>query len=202
LEDEEVPKLRSPVGPVTAERRQNQLDRIRDDPFYILGDNRRPISQSDTPASDEDFDTIPIVQFDGGTNLLTPITKVRKKKKKAREIVLDEPPIDIAVDEMPENAAALSDAETNGQKQVRKGGTSVLSNKQAKGLEDIDFEEEERMEKEAIEAEKAVKRSGTGAITAPTAGIEEPLVVERVRKKERRRHKIRKGSRKDKVPEV
>ena len=196
LEEEDVPRSRVVVDPVTSERRrQEHLDRVRDDPFYILGDNRRPISRADTPISgEEDFDSIPIVQFDGGTNLLTPvsITKVRKKKKKPREIILDEPPIDIAVDEMPENAA-LSDTEVNARKEGRKTGQNVLSNKQAKGLEDIDFEEEERLEKEALEADRLASENRSLNIQVAEL-VEKPLVAERVRKKKKRKERTGEGS--------
>ena len=188
LEEDEVPKSRVTVDPVTSERRrQEHLDRVRDDPFYILGDNRRPISRADTPISgEEDFDSIPIVQFDGGTNLLTPVgsTKVRKKRRKPREIVLDEPPVDIAVDEMPEDAA-LSDTEVNRRKEVKKTGKNVLSNEQAKGLEAIDFEEEERLEREAIEADRIARENPSQNINTMEI-VEEPVVVERVRKKKKK----------------
>lgn len=201
-EEPEVPKKRIQVDPATVERRrQEHLDRVRDDPFYILGDNRVPSSRSATPNSmEDDFDAIPIVQFDGGTNLLTPVTKVRKKKKKAREIVLDDTPVDIAVDEMPENAT-LSDSEVNGQSKSRKGGGSVLSNKQAKGLEDIDFEEEERLEKEAIEAERLARQNRASAPEEVKEIPEEPLVVERVKKKKKKKTGAAEGSKKVKKKE-
>jgi len=184
LEEEDAPKPRVLGSSIPSTRtRQDHLDRVRDDPFYILGDNRRPISGTNTSVSggEEDFDSIPIVQFDGGTNLLTPIkTKVRKKKLKPREIVLDEP-VDIAGDEMPENAA-LSDTEVNGRKETLKQnkGKNVLRNKEVRGLEEIDFEEEERMEREAIETE-SVRRLHKPVEEEQI--VEEPLVVERVKKK-------------------
>jgi len=191
LDEEEAPRFRIPVssGTMSSEtRRQQYLDRIRDDPFYIASDNRprTPLS-----AEEEDFDAIPIIQFDGGTNLLTPITstKVRKKKKKAREIVLEEPPVDIAVDEMPENAAAGSDNEAaaNGKKyltMVTRGGNNVLRSKSGKALEDIDFEEEERLEREAIEAER-IARLNRAVRTEEVVG-HEVLVVEKVKKKKKK----------------
>jgi len=200
LEDEEEkPKPRVAIISTSSERRPEYLDRVRDDPFYI-GENRRPLSRSETPniSGEDDFDSIPIVQFDGGTNLLTPITKV-KKKKKAREIVLEDP-VDIAVEEMPENAA-LSDTEANGNGKIsqKKAGTNVLSNKQAKALEDIDFEEEERLEREAIEAEKVARqnRSAQKSLQAAVAdeGPEEPL-VERVKKKKKKKVGTAEGSKK------
>jgi AP-3 complex subunit delta-1 len=180
LDEEEIPRVSTPVA---TERRRH--DRIHDDPFYILGDNRRPHSRADTPISGEDdFDSIPIIQFDGGTNLLAPIAKVRRKKK-TREIVLDDTPVDIAVDEMPENAA-LSDTEVNSRKENRKG-KSVLSNKQMKGLEDIDFGEEERMEREAIEAEHIARQIRAANVSAKTRDVDEgPLVVERLKKKKKK----------------
>jgi AP-3 complex subunit delta len=186
-EEPEIPKRRAPIDPVVIERRrQEHLDRVRDDPFYILGDNRVAASGSATPISGEDdFDSIPIVQFDGGTNLLAPASKVRKKKKKAREIVLDDTPVDIAVDEMPENAT-LSDSEMNGQSKNRKVGGSVLSNKQAKGLEDIDFEEEERVEREAVEAERLARQNRSAAVVEEKDVPEEPLIVERIKKKKKK----------------
>jgi hypothetical protein len=185
-EDEEVPRVRTPVDPNILERRgQDHLDRVHDDPFYILGDNRRPRSHAGTAVShEEDFDSIPIVQFDGGTSLLAPV-KVRRKKK-TREIVLDDTPVDIAVDEMPENAA-LSDTEINGQKENRKG-KSVLNDKQAKGLEDIDFEEEERMEREAIEAERVGRQNRAAIVPVGVLDVvEEPLVAERAQKKKKKK---------------
>lgn len=182
LEEEDVPKLRIASSSATVTRtRQDHLDRVRDDPFYILGDHRRPISGTNTSVSgEEDFDSIPIVQFDGGTNLLTPTkTKVRKKKSKPREIVLDEP-VDIARDEMPENAA-LSDTEVNGRKETKqKKGKNVLKNEEVRGLEDIDFEEEERLEREAIEAESVARLQEP---VEEQVLEKEPLVVERVKKK-------------------
>jgi AP-3 complex subunit delta len=186
LEEEDAPKPRVLGSSIPSTRtRQDHLDRVRDDPFYILGDNRRPISGTNTSVSggEEDFDSIPIVQFDGGTNLLTPIkTKVRKKKLKPREIVLDEP-VDIAGDEMPENAA-LSDTEANGRKDtLKEKGKNVLRNKQVRGLEDIDFEEEERLEREASEAEKVARLSAVQQHVEAEEVVEEPLVVERVKKK-------------------
>jgi AP-3 complex subunit delta len=196
-EEPEVPKRRTPINPAVGEqRRQEHLDRVRDDPFYILGDNRVPTSRSATPISGEDdFDSIPIVQFDGGTNLLAPTTKVRKKKKKAREIVLDDTPVDIAVDEMPENAT-LSDSEMNGQSKNRKMGGSVLSNKQTKGLEDIDFEEEERMEREAVEAERLARLNRSTTVAEEKDVPEEPLVVERITKKKKKKEGTAEGSKK------
>ena len=200
VEEEDAPKSRVTVDSVTSERRrQEHLERVRDDPFYILGDNRRPISRADTPISgeEEDFDSIPIVQFDGGTNLLSPVrTKIRKKKRKPREIILDEPPVDIAVDEMPENVA-VSDTEVNGRKEVRKTGMNVLSNKQTKGLEDIDFEEEERLEREAIEADRLARENRLQNVMAPEVA-EEPLVVERVRKKKKKKDGTGEGTKKAK----
>ena len=199
LDEKDVPKTRVTADPVTSERRrQEHLERVRDDPFYILGDNQRAISRADTPISgEEDFDSIPIVQFDGGTNLLTPVTtKVRKKKRKPREIILDEPPVDIAVDEMPENAA-LSDTEVNGRKEVGKTVKNVLSNKQAKGLEDIDFEEEERLEREAIEADRLARENRLQNVKTHEV-VEEPLVVERVRKKKKKKEGTREGTKKSK----
>ena len=186
LDDEPPPKPRQ-VDPVVSERRrQEHLDRVRDDPFYILGDSRRPVSRSETPVTEDDFDAIPIVQFDGGTNLLVPATKVKKKKKKAREIVLDETPIDIAVDEMPENAT-LSDTEANGKKESRKAGHSILSSKQTKALEDIDFEEEERLEKEAIEAARMARLNKSSVPQEIVS--EEPLAVESLKKKKKKKKK-------------
>lgn len=205
LEEEEVPKSRgvAVVDPQTLERRrQDHLHRVRDDPFYILGDNRRPISRGDTPVSgdgEEDFDSIPIIQFDGGTNLLTPVTKLRKKKK-AREIVLDEPPVDIAVDEMPENAA-LSDTEMNGRKEQRRSGKNVLSNKQVKGLEDIDFEEEERLEREALEADRVARQNRGNVPAVALEVVEEPLIVERVKKKKKKKEGTGEGPKKTKKKE-
>jgi len=185
LEDEPLPRPR-PVDPInTDRRRQDHLNRVRDDPFYILSDDRRTISRSETPVTEDDFDSIPIVQFDGGTNLLTPtVTKLKKKKKKAREIVLDDTPVNIAADEMPENAI-LSDNEVNGKKENRKGGPNILSNNQATGLEDIDFEEEERMEREAIEADRAARLNKSILVSEPI--VEEPLVVERIKKKKKKK---------------
>jgi len=185
-EDEEIPRVRTPVDlNILERRRQDHLDRLHDDPFYILGDNRRAHSHADTAAShEEDFDSIPIVQFDGRTIPLAPM-KVRRKKK-TREIMLDDTPVDIAVDEMPENAT-LSDTEVNGKKENRKG-KSVLSNNQAKGLEDIDFEEEERMERKAIEAERVGRhnRASNVPVEVPDA-VEKPLVVERAKKKKKKK---------------
>ena len=185
LDEEDVPRARVAAASATVFRsRQDHLDRVRDDPFYILGDNLRPISGTNTSVSgEEEFDSIPIVQFDGGTNLLTPVkTKVRKKKLKPREILLDEP-VDIAVDEMPENAA-LSDAEVNeGKGMVQQKGKNVLRNKEVRGLEDIDFEEEERLEREAIEAERTARLTTMRKPAEDDQVVEEPLVVERVKKK-------------------
>jgi len=202
LEDEPLPTPRITEPVTTERRRQEHHERVRDDPFYILSDNRRPISRTASPLTEDDIDSIPIVQFDGGTNLLTPaVTKVKKKKKKAREIVLEDNPVDIAGDEMPENAT-LSDAEMNGKKETHKGGTNILKNKQAKGLEDIDFEEEERLEKEAFEAERIARLNKPVAVVEETT--EEPLLVERVKKKKKKKEaaddgkKIRK--KKDKAP--
>jgi len=198
LDEDEVTKSRVAVDQVTSERRrQEHLDRVRDDPFYILGDNRRPISRAATPISGEDdFDSIPIVQFDGGTNLLTPVSssKVRKKRRKPREIILDEPPVDIAADEMPENAA-LSDTEVNGRKEVRKTGKNVLSNKEPKGLEDVDFEEEERLEREAIEADRLARENRLQNVKTPEV-MEERLLVERVRKKKKKKEGTGEGTKK------
>ena len=187
-----VSRTRNTTAESSERRRQEHLDRIRDDPFYIQGDSRRSSSRGDTPTSvgEDDFDSIPIVQFDGGTNLLTPsgsgANKV-KKKKKAREIILDEVPVEIAGDEMPENAA-LSDTEVNGRKEKdgRRGGVggkNVLSGKQTRGLEDIDFEEEERLERETIEAERVARLSDAQKPVEVEEVVEEPLVVERVKKK-------------------
>jgi AP-3 complex subunit delta-1 len=186
LEEEDVPKPRVASSSIPSTRtRQDHLDRVRDDPFYILGDNNlRPGTTPSVSGGEEDFDSIPIVQFDGGTNLLTPAkTKVRKKKLKAREIVLDEP-VDIAGDEMPENAAS-SDTEVNGRKggKMQQKGKNVLRNKEVRGLEDIDFEEEERLEREAIEAERVARLSGAQKPVEVAEVVEEPLVVERVKKK-------------------
>lgn len=194
-----VSRTRNANNESSERRRQEHLDRIRDDPFYILGDTRRSSSRADTPTSvgEDDFDSIPIVQFDGGTNLLTPVgvgaNKVRKKKKKAREIILDEPPVEIAGDEMPENAA-LSDTEINGGRESKDGrkagaGKNVLRNKQSRGLEDIDFEEEEKLEREAIEADRLARQSRPAVVVTPVetgeAVNEEPL-VERVKKKKKK----------------
>jgi AP-3 complex subunit delta len=200
--DEPKPKP-NPI-PVTPARQRQHLDRIRDDPFYILTEaDRAAVSRSATPASTEDdLDTIPIVQFDGGTNLITPLAKVRKKKKKAREIVLDETPVDIAADEMPENAT-LSDTEVEVKKpETRRLGSNILSNAAAKVLESIDFEEEERLEKEAIEADRAARQSrATIAAEVP----EEALVVERVKKKKKKRKdgstETGRKVKKEKIPE-
>jgi len=181
-EEEDAPKPKVVISSIPSTRtRQDHLDRVRDDPFYILSDTRPGTNTS--VSGEEDFDSIPIVQFDGGTNLLTPIkTKVRKKKVKPREIVLHEP-VDIAGDEMPENAA-LSDTEANGRKHtVKKEGKNVLRNKEVRGLEDIDFEEEERLEREAIEAERVARLSGVENPVEAEEVVEEPLVVERVKKK-------------------
>jgi AP-3 complex subunit delta len=185
LDEEPPPKLQIAENVLTERQRREHLERATDDPFYILSDNRRPISRSETPVTEDDFDSIPIVQFDGGTNLLTPaVTKVKKKKKKAREIVLEEVPVDIAADEMPENAT-LSDTEMNGKKETRRGGNNLLSNRLAKGLEDIDFEEEERLEKGAMGSGGANHLKISMDISQPA--VEEPLVVERVKKKKKKK---------------
>jgi len=186
LEEEERPKPHVAVASSISEQRPGYLDRIRDDPFYI-GDNRRPLSRSETPniSGEDDFDSIPIVQFDGGTNLLTPITQV-KKKKKAREIVLEDP-VDIAIDEMPENAA-LSDneADGNGKMPRKTSRKNVLSSNSGKALEDIDFEEEERLEREAIEAERRARQNRVTQVPVQTEVISEQPLVERVKKKKKK----------------
>jgi AP-3 complex subunit delta len=185
LEEDEPPKIRVPATAIPSEsKRQQYLDRIRDDPFYIASDRpRTPLS-----AEEEDFDAIPIVQFDGGTNLLTPITstKVKKKKKKAREVVLEEP-VDIAVDEMPDNATPEPDALANGKRGLGGRGENVLRSSSGKALEDIDFEEEERAEREALEAEGAGRYPGRTRVEEEEMVVEEPLVVEKVRKKKKRK---------------
>jgi hypothetical protein len=151
-------------------------------------------SRANTPISGEDdFDSIPIVQFDGGTNLLAPVAKVRRKKK-TREIVLDDTPVDIAVDEMPENAT-LSDTEVNGRKENIKG-KSVLRNKIGKGLEDIDFEEADRLERDIVEAERVARLNRAAHPSVAVADVEEPLVVERIKKKKKKKVETGEGSKK------
>jgi AP-3 complex subunit delta-1 len=180
LEEDEPPKIRVPTTSIPTEsQRQSYLDRIRDDPFYIASDRpRTPLS-----AEEEDFDAIPIIQFDGGTNLLTPhtSTKVKKRRKKAREVVFEEP-VDIAVDEMPENATPELDVLANGKKGGR--GENVLRGNSGRALEDIDFEEEERAEREALEAELTGR---TRVVEEEVVVEEEPLVVEKVKKKKKRK---------------
>jgi AP-3 complex subunit delta len=172
LDEPEIVKRVS--TPLLSDRRKD-VERSRDDPFYI-----------GTSREEEDFDAIPIIHFEGETNLLAGPTKVKKKKKKAREIVLEEP-VNIATDEMPDNAT-LSDNEVNGRKESKKG-VNVLRNKVGKGLEDIDFEEEERLEKEAIEAERLARLNRSKKVEVQktvTPEIEEPVLVERVKKKKKK----------------
>jgi AP-3 complex subunit delta len=198
LEDD-VPKPKTIIGSAVSEmRRREQLNRLRDDPFYI-GDHRRPISGMNTPVTEEDdLDSIPIVQFDGGTNLLTPLTKVRKKRKKAREVVLEDPVVDIAGDEMPENAVLVDIAgDTGPPLENKRIAHNMLSGKQGKGLEDIDFEEEERLEKEAMEAERQARQ--TRSMQAEKASEEPPLVLaEPVKKKSRKKGESSKKTKKKK----
>jgi len=206
LDEEEAPRLRIPASSdmMSSEaRRQQYLDRIRDDPFYIGSENhpRTPLS-----GEEEDFDAIPIVQFDGETNLLTPVTstKVKKKRKKAREIVLEDPPVDIAIDEMPENAAAGSDTEAAANekkylKMATREGNNVLRSQSGKALENIDFEEEERLEREATDAERNARLNRT----PPTEEVvDELLVVEKVKKKKKKEgegsKKVKKKKKKEK----
>jgi len=121
---------------------------------------------------------------------LTPVTKVRKKKKKVREIILDEPTVDVAVDEMPDNAT-LSDNEVNRRKEERKSGKNVLSKGQVRGLEDIDFEEEERLEREAIETDRIARQNRSQQLRLDVAeSVDEPLVVERVKKKKKKKNAV------------
>jgi hypothetical protein len=99
---------------------------------------------------------------------------------------------------MPENMA-LSDTELNGRKEQRKEKKNVLTNKMTKGLEDIDFEEEERLEREAIEAERSARQNRSQKVQAehPEAA-EEPLVVERVKKKKKKKKDVSAGGSKTK----